>query len=80
MQDEIDLTRKPENEMPKYLTPVAAARKLGVTYCTLNSWRAKGCPHMTTSIGIRTKALYNLDDVMAWMEKRRLGAQTVKGA
>lgn len=53
------------------LTPTEAARKLGVTYCTLNSWRAKGCPHELVDTGLREAARYNLDDVRAWQRKHR---------
>lgn len=60
-----------ERELSELVTPVEAAKQLGITYCTLNSWRAKGCPHELVSTGLREVARYNLEDVRAWIDSRR---------
>lgn len=52
------------------LAPVAAARELGISYAVLNSWRRKGCPVHHVHRGLNVVALYNLDEVRAWLEER----------
>lgn len=58
-------------EMSDLLPPQEAAKALGVTYCTLNTWRVKGCPHELVPYGLKQVARYRLGDVRAWLEDER---------
>lgn len=57
--------------------PVAAARKLGVEYTTLNGWRKMGCPAHERVSRMRGW-LYNLEEVRAWLQARRAAANEGK--
>lgn len=62
--------KKAKNQ--ELLPPLEAARALGVTYCTLNTWRIKkGCPCHFVENGLREVAQYDVQEVMAWKRQRR---------
>lgn len=62
-------------DLPVFLTPVEVAQMIRMTPRSFEVMRldGRGPPYMRLGKGGRAKVIYNLNDVLAWIEKHRNG-------